>query len=314
MKHIAKSILSIGIASALFASGPVQAFSVTFGGVQAYQIDVDTNLSVKAGLTSNVGGYINAATNTVSAPGVLLETFDALASSLTRPVSGDANASEIQFPGTNGGFTTLNPNASAGILSIDNASGFGMGVRKGTTGYAAAPGGDCVQSPGDSAGCNKTYFAYGPGEGGSVPSEVKINYSALLLGGSRMIDYLGVYYGSIDTYNEMRFYDDKGELIHGGGLLGDGILSGAEILNAMSCSTCNGNQTNPNSNVYVNLNFSLGDKFTSFSFYTTGTAVEIDNIVSHIQEVPEPASLVLVGLGLLGLAQIGRRKVVVKVH
>lgn len=316
MTHTAKSILALGIVSACLASSPAHAFSVTFGGVQAYQIDVDSGLSVKAGLTSNVGAYINAATNTVSASGVLLETFDALKSDTSRPTAGDANAPKIHFvENANGGFTTLNPNAVAGILSIDNVTGYGMGIRKGTVGHAAAPGGDCVQAPGDSAGCNRTYFAYGPGPQGSTPSEVKINYSGLLFGGSRMIDYLGVYYGSVDTYNEMKFYDENGDLISGSGQLSDGILTGQEILDAMNCSNCNGNQTNPNSNVYVNLAFSLDDKFTSFSFRTTGIAFEMDNIVTHIQQIPEPASIALIGLGLLGLlglGQFGRRKGVAK--
>ena len=42
-----------------------------------------------------------------------------------------------------------------------------------------------------------------------------------------------------------------------------------------------GNQIR-NSNVYVNLWFQPGDQFTSFEFYTTGVAFEIDNVVTHI--------------------------------
>ncbi len=313
MNTFLKSLTAVAVAGAALTSMPAQAVVVTFGGNNATQNDIDGGGLINAGKTSAVAGYINAATNTVTGANVFLETFDALASgannvgSTTRPT--DSNLAKIQFGGPNGGFNSLNPNApNAGDLTIANAGGFGMGIRKGTTGFAAAPGGDCVQGPGNVAGCNATYFAYGPGQGGQMPSGVKVSFASLLgaYGSGYGVDYLGVYYGSVDTYNEIRFYDGLGNLISGTGDLSDGILTGTEILTAMGGSS--GNQTSPNSNVYVNLGFQPGDQFTSFEFYTTGVAFEIDNVVTHIGRIPEPGSLMLISLGLFGLAGLRRKK------
>ena len=313
MNTFLKSLTAVAVAGAALTSMPAQAVVVTFGGANAQQDNVDTLVvdSINAGKTSAVAGYVNAATNTVTGANVFLETFDALASgpnnvgSTTRPT--DSNLAKIQFGGPNGGFNSLNPNApNAGDLTIANTGGFGMGIRKGTTGFAAAPGGDCVQGPGNVAGCNATYFAYGPGQGGQMPSGVKVSFASLLgaYGSGYGVDYLGVFYGSVDTYNEIRFYNGLGNLISGTGDLSDGILTGTEILNALSLSS--GNQIN--SNVYVNLAFQPGDQFTSFEFYTTGVAFEIDNVVTHIGLIPEPGSLMLISLGLFGLAGLRRKK------
>ena len=312
MNKSIKPLLILALAVGALSAAPANALVVTFGGAKAYQDNVDvagTNL-IAAGLTSSVGGYIDAATNTVTGTNVFLETFDALATGYndvgakTRPTAVDANFGEIQWGGPNGGFNSLDPNSTAngGDLTITNGTGQGMGIRKGTTSYAAAPGSACAVAP-----CDATYYAYGPGQGGSLPSSVKVNYANLLhyYGAGSMVDYLGVYYGSVDTYNEIRFFDANGNLIHGSGALSDGILSGTEVLNAMSGSS--GNQSSANSNVYVNLSFGANDHFSSFAFYTTGVAFEIDNVVTHISQVPEPASLALVALGLLGLAGLRRR-------
>lgn len=314
MNAFLKSLTAVAVAGVALTSMPAQAVVVTFGGNNATQNDIDGGGLINAGKTSAVAGYINAATNTVTGANVFLETFDALASgtnlvgAATRPTLLGGNAGEVDFqPGpANGGFVSLNPDtpANGGDLTIANGAGPGMGIRKGTLpGVAAAPGGDCVQNP--NPGCNATYFAYGPGQNGSLPSAIKVSFANLLgaYGPGYGVDYLGVFYGSIDTYNEIRFYNGSGNLISGAGLLSDGILTGTEILNALLLSS--GNQVN--SNVYVNLGFQPGDQFTSLEFYTTGIAFEVDNLVSHIGLIPEPGSLVLISLGLFGLAGLRRK-------
>ena len=44
-----------------------------------------------------------------------------------------------------------------------------------------------------------------------MPSGVKVSFASLLAayGSGYAIDYLGVFYGSVDTYNEIRFYDGE---------------------------------------------------------------------------------------------------------
>ena len=315
MLSFKRSLTAAAVVAAVAASAPAQAVSIAFGGANAYQIDIDGFLSIAAGRTSSVPGYINAATNTVTGADVYLETFDAKATGTnlfgypTRPT--DSNLGEIQFVGPNGGFTTSNPNTtgSGGDLTISNGSGPGMGIRRGTAGYAAAPGGACATAP-----CDQTYFAYGPGQGGAMPAGVKVDFSGLLglYGPGYQVDYLGVYYGSIDTYNQIRFYNGASLVNYGSGLLADGIVTGTEILTAMGCSdipSCSGNQTDPlYSNVYVNISFLPSEQFTAFEFVTTGIAFEIDNVVTHIAQVPEPGSLALVGLALSGLGAVRRRK------
>jgi len=319
MKALSKSLLAMGIVSATIACLPAHAFTISFGGANAYQDDIDTPASdsIAAGKTSAVGGYIDANTNTVLSPNVFLETFDTLATGNnsfgfpTRPQAGNENNGKVVFGGTgsgpNGGFDTVNSN-DGGDLSISGT----MGIRSGSlSGVAAAPGGPsqgvtCTQPP-----CNNTYFAYGPGQGGPLPSSVKVDYSNTLAayGPGYGIDYLGIFYGSIDTYNEIWFYDASDSLLSGAGLLADGILTGTEILNELGGTS--GNQTSENSNVYVNLFFAPGEQFQAFEFRTTGIAFEIDNIVTHIgrgQQVPTPAIAWLFGSVLIGWLGMGFRR------
>lgn len=105
--------------------------------------------------------------------------------------------------------------------------------------------------------------------------------------------YLGLYWGSIDTYNSITFYSGDTTLT----LFGDDIVG----------TDANGNQVNAPSNPYVNI-YGL-DPFNSFKLASTGRAFELDNLAVGTP-VPEPAAMLLMGLGLAGLAgiQMKRRK------
>ena len=108
--------------------------------------------------------------------------------------------------------------------------------------------------------------------------------------------YLGLYWGSIDRYNSITFYQDNSKTL---------TLFGSDIVG----SDANGNQVAPPSNSYVNI-YGLAP-FDSFMLSSTSRAFEVDNLAVGAP-VPEPATMLLMGLGLLGLAgiQIKRKKTI----
>ena len=103
------------------------------------------------------------------------------------------------------------------------------------------------------------------------------------------MDYLGLYWGSIDTYNKIEFFNN-------------GTLTGT-VLGSNVANPANGNQTLGYSNRYVHISDIVFDKFTLTS---TQYAFEVDNIA--VRAVPEPTTLLLFGAGLAGLAAVGRRR------
>ena len=160
---------------------------------------------------------------------------------------------------------------NSGLLPM-NYTGDGAVVTGSVGGRYAAP-------PGDST----PYLSVpNPIRSGSMSVDAGQDYS-----------YFGLYWGSVDRYNSISFYDD-GALI--------ATFTGSQIKNP-----ANGNQGVQGAD-YVNFWFDWanGERYDQVVLTSTNYAFESDN--HAFANVPSPAAAGLIGLGLLGMAAARRRK------
>lgn len=151
------------------------------------------------------------------------------------------------------------------------------------SGQYSAPGGV------DGIDKDETYYITVPEPYGSGNGSVM----ATNLGG--VYNYFGLWWGSIDNYNTFTFYKGGVEVLS---------FTGTDVTAA---GTDDGDQLDPGSNHYVN--FLNLPEFDSFSMSSTQYAFEADNIAIGYNPplVPEPVTMLLLGLGLIGLAGTRRK-------
>lgn len=188
---------------------------------------------------------------------------------------------QLQWDGTsNNNFTSIYTNnvetfdtTAIGSLPVNYVGGGGGAqvVNGSWQGHWAAPMGDSVQ--------DRTNYLVVPATGSTGWVDISFNQT---------YNYLGLWWGSIDTYNAVFFYD------------------GVPVANFTGTDATNdpdGSWTGDWANRYVN--FLDLPAFNSVRLQSDGVAMEIDNLA--VANVPEPATMLTLGLALLGLAGLKRK-------
>lgn len=124
----------------------------------------------------------------------------------------------------------------------------------------------------------------------TVPTEQSSGFADVSLGAT--YNYFGIWWGSVDNYNTLSFFNKGIEVASFGG--------------SSVAPPANGNQTSDSTNLYVNL-YDLPD-FDAFRMTSTSYAFEADNIAVGTAPVPEPSTLLLLGSGLAGLGFYARKR------
>lgn len=143
-------------------------------------------------------------------------------------------------------------------------------------------------APGGVDGINKDTTKYF-----SVPDPEGVSTGTARFYLNSLNNYLGLWWGSIDSYNTITFYN------------GNAVVATYTGSDAILNTNLYGDQIAYAANHYVNF---LGlPYFDSFAISSSNFAFEFDNV--SVGNVPEPATMLLLGLGLIGLAGVGRKRI-----